>query len=333
MRLRRVLEVSALALVVAALGRGCLPQTTLPEPGAVNVTATASDGLINGFTTDDGWNIRFSRALVALGGAAVTGDQNTTYCRLYPDSRYTRILNLLVPGPQKLVLLYSLGHCDFGFRLQRPRIDDVAGKGVTSDDRVLMVLPGSDPWSKDSGTSLYLEGSAAKGSVTKTFKWSFRVRVRYDTCVIGDPDASVRGVSIAGGSNQTLDILVRPEALFAKDANVIADSTLGFQPFADADDHWGNGDGEVTLEELKNEPLEGVGLGGIGPDGGIGADGGIGGIGADSGAEVDLPDGGTISTFGDFVYALLVRNVPRFRDTGYCHSITSFSFGARGGFD
>jgi hypothetical protein len=309
---RVTLELVALSLLIGVVGPGCLPQTSLPEPGSLEVTATASNALVNGFTSDDGWTVLFSRALVALGRAGVSGDKATTYCQLYPDSHYTRILDMKRSEAQKVALVYSLGQCDFGFALDPPREDAVLGKGVTNADLLFMATPGSDHWTKSQSMSLYLTGTATKGSVTKTFEWQFREHFRYSSCQVGDPDASLKGVSISSGSSSSLDIAIHAEALFQNDTDPTK-AELRFQPFADADDAYGNADGDITLDELTAEPVKGVGTGGIGPDGGAEVH-----ISADAGAGV--------GRFGDYVYRILVPEVPRYRDTGHCVVDTGDSY-------
>ncbi len=301
MRARRALPRILVGLTVVALGRACLPQTTLPEPGELHVTTTASDALTNGFSTNDGWSVSFSRALATIGRASLEGDELTTYCGLYPDSRYNRIFDMKRAGAQKVALVYSLGHCDFSFALQRGSLNVVLGEGVTEADKIFMATPGSDAWAKNRGISLYLEGSATRESEMKTFRWSFRERVRYTSCKVGDADASVSGVSIASGSSSSLNIAVRGEAVFQNDVDD-TQAELRFQPFADADDSYGNADGEVTLDELHEEPLDGFGT--------IPADAGV--------------DAASVETFGDYVYKFLLPQVLRYRDTGRCDIDRSF---------
>ncbi len=61
-------------------------------------------------------------------------------------------------------------------------------------------------------------------------------------------------VYFAEESPRVLDILIRVEALFQDELDE-AHAELRFGAFALADDEYGNGDGEVTLAELRNVAL------------------------------------------------------------------------------
>ena len=91
---------------------GCLPGDTRPEPGHVFVTAAPSASSVNGFTTDDGWAIRFERLLVGLGNISLESEG----CNEYSGSGYDRLFDFTVPTvPKKLGEAYGLGACDIEF--------------------------------------------------------------------------------------------------------------------------------------------------------------------------------------------------------------------------
>jgi hypothetical protein len=291
---RRVLEVVTSALVLFALGRACLPQTTLPEPGNLSVTVTASDAFTNGFTTNDGWKITFQRALVGVGRASLDGDKVTTYCNLYPDSHYNRLLDMLRPGPQKLALIYSLGHCDFSFALQRVSANTVRGEGVSIEDQILMSTLASDPWVKNERVSCFVEGRAEKAGAQKHFAWPFRERIAYSGCGLSGTDGGTHGLTLNGGQSSSVDIRIHGEALFERKPGTTW--SLVFQPFADADDVSGDGNGEITLDELHGAPLDSSVV--VPEDGGV--------------------DAATITTLGDFVYKFTLPEMARFDEDGHC---------------
>lgn len=154
------------------------------------------------------------------------------------------------------------------------------------------------------GVAIDMAGTAVRGAVTKHFHLMFRPRVRYGSCKLAD-DAGP-GVDLASSAALTYDIRIEGEALLRDDVDA-ATASLRFDPFANADK---DGDGNVTLDELRLVPIEDVRDGGAFEAGTY---------------ELD-DDAGTfrpgrsipITTFGDYVYELLLPSLPRFRDTGHC---------------
>ncbi|HEX4478823.1 MAG TPA: hypothetical protein VH142_27260 [Polyangiaceae bacterium] len=309
------------ALGVGALATACLPGDTRPVPGSLDVSVVASAALAtraHSFVTTDGWTVSYSRFLIGIGNASFDGDS----CADYYDADYDRLLNLLVPDSQKLGLLYGLGQCDFGFRVSAPSATSVLGAGVTEADRALLGAPGTDAYSTNRGTDLYVSGTATNGAATKTFTWSFRQRVSYSQCVgpprlaVGKIDAlpadaaregdgglpGARGFDLKGHAALATELTVHGEALFLDRADPVR-GVLRFDPIAQADDGFGNHDGDVALAELGQEPLPA----------------------AETNANGDYTepgDGGiaTWKTLEDFVYLGLVPIVVRFEDGGTCET-------------
>lgn len=284
--------------MVLALGLGaaaCLPKDTRPEPGSLTVTVTSA--LPNEqavWTSSDGWVIAYQRLLVSARRASLDGDG----CNEYSDARYGRLYDAVRAGSNKLSQLYSLGHCDFGFRVENPRSDDLLGPGVTKDDQVFMRTPGSDDWSTNRGVSVHVEGTATKAAVTKHFVWTFRRGIQYDSCKLVASGATESGVTLAGGDDRRLDITIHGESLFMDDLDP-EKASLRFDVFALADDQYGNADGEITLDELALVPLGSAPVepGDAGPAN---------------------TDSGRWESLADYVYLGLVRRIARFRDSGQC---------------
>jgi hypothetical protein len=306
------------SLVVAgAIGvtsTACLPSDTRPTPGRLDVTATSDDALENGISpTVDGWTIVYERYLLGLGRVSLDGDG----CNNYTDEGgYSRILNVLRPGAQKVSIIYALGTCDFGFRVAHPSSRAALGKGVAEADKTFMRTPGTDAIVKGPrGLSAYVEGRAEKNDVVKHFAWAIRQDFDFASCRVDQDGTIEAGFVLHSGDAKTADITIRGEALF-QDNVADEEAKLRFEPFARADDEFGDGDGNVTLDELAKLPLGTFisELGGL--DAGLDASDGNTGWPAlvdDSGV-----DGGAWKSFGDFVYYGLVPRVARFRGTGMC---------------
>jgi hypothetical protein len=52
----------------------CLPADNRPVPASILVTAQPSEATKHGFVTDDGWEVKFDRVLLALGDVDLDDD-------------------------------------------------------------------------------------------------------------------------------------------------------------------------------------------------------------------------------------------------------------------
>jgi hypothetical protein len=290
---------SALALAGALLAASaCLPKDTRPPPSRVLFTATASSDTKAGALaqpTADGWDITFERVLVSLGRVSLDGDD----CSVYSDPRYGRVLSLIgAPDTQKISESYALGRCDFGFAIGNASSDSLLGVGATADDLAFLRTAGSDHYGGPSGISMFVSGRAHQGDRTLTFAWAFRGRARYRQCqtVLQEPQGG--SLSLKQDGDVSLDVTLHAEALFAESASD-RNAALRFEPIAQAD-ALGDGDGDVTLDELALVPLSELQMDTAYADGG--GDAGV----------------GVWTTLEDFIYLGAAPNVARFEETGKC---------------
>lgn len=317
---------------------GCLPTDTRPPPASVFVQASPNDALRNGFTTDDGWYIEFSRFLMSLGYSALLESGS---CTPYSDAHYSRILDLQQSAPQKVSLIYGLGQCGFSFGVVHPNADSIVGIGVTQQEAQMMQTAGSDRYTAPSGQltgiNTYVVGVATRGSERKTFAWSFRQDYAYQTC-LSLTDAGVsQGLNLRSNDSDLVDLLVRGETLFQTDVDATR-AKLHFEPMAEADTLLGNNDGDVTLDELGLVRIsEQVSPTGVVSDGGPNVllavlDAGDISTSLLPGDALDASvndyvaaDGGvtTVSTLEDFVYQILFSTSVHYQDTGRCASVVA----------
>ena len=293
-----VLGVAAGVVSTIATFQGCVPADTRPVPGALTVTVSPSQGILGGVTTVDGWNVSFERVLVAIGGVRL-GDS----CLTYTEPDYDRVLDVTTKGQQKLSITYAIGTCSFGFRVQPPSTDSLLGDGVAEDDKTLLRTPGADAYVARGGIAYSIAGHATRGDVTKHFQLIFRPRVRYRNCTLtadgGDP------VDLPSAASLVYDIRIEAEAVLRDDVDAAA--PLRFDPFAKADQ---NGDGQITLDELRALPIADVRDGGAFEAGTYDVD--------DDGGLVRQGKPIVIETFGDYVYEVLIPAIPRFQGGGTC---------------
>jgi hypothetical protein len=293
--LQKLTPLLALALLAAT---ACLPKDTRPPPSRVLFTASPSAATKAGAlssSTADGWDISFERVLVSLGRASLDG----TDCSVYSEARYGRVLNLLgAPDGQKISESYALGSCDFGFAIGNPASDFLLGVGATAEDLAFLRTAGSDHYGGPSGTSLFVSGIAQKGDSKLTFAWAFRGRARYRECQSTLNGTPVQGLSLAQDGDVTVDVTVHAEALFAESLSD-PDSALRFDAIASGD-ALGNGDGEVTLDELGKLPLSDLQMAAAYTEG-------------DAGVGV-----GVWTTLEDFIYLGAAPSIAHYQETGKC---------------
>lgn len=296
------------AVVGAAIAYACVPADNRPTPGALTVTVSPSPAIVSGVVTADGWNVTFDRVLIAIGRTSMS-DQ----CARYSDADYDRLLDVTHKADQKLSILHGIGQCDFRFRVQSPTTDALLGDGVSEDDKTRLRTPGGDPYIPLGGVGIDLAATATRNGTTKRFHLMFRPRVRYGNCKLV-PDAGP-AVDLASGVDEVFDIRIEAEAVLRDDVDA-ATASLRFEPFAAAD---ADGDGNVTLDELRKVPISHLRDGGAFEAGTYDFD-------EDAGVFVagqPIP----IETFGDYVYEVLLPTLPRFRDIGTC----TVGVGRRGG--
>jgi hypothetical protein len=286
---------AARLLVAIALGCGlnaCLPADTRPLPGTLVVNVTSDESLSPEgapVETEDGWSITFERFVLGIGNTGFNEDDDA--CNDYQGfgSQYGRLLDLRAQKSQRLSEMRFLGTCDFSFEIAQPRQIDVLGEGVAEADLLAMRYPVDDAFTKDRGVALHAVGSARKGDQLKRFDWAFRQGIIFQDCRVDGET----GIEMASEESKTLDIVVSGSVLFQR---ALADTALHFDAFAEADDVHGDGDGNVTLEEMAEVALE--------PEDGLGQGGSAG------------PE--EIHTLADLVYLGLVPQVARYGGDGTC---------------
>lgn len=275
-------ELLGLSAVAAVIFWGCLPGDIRPEPGRVYVTAEASSATTEGFSTDDGWTIRFDKLLVGLGNVDLEGDA----CNDYSSGGYDRLYNFTLPGAQKLGDVYGLAGCEIQFRLRSPSSDSILQNGVTAADRefmrfvnVLEPLPMDGPPPR---TAVYARGMATRNAEKKRFDWKFVARYTLTDCANVVDGKKNTFFQLKAGDDFRPVIQFHGEDLFRE--GIAADAARRFDLLAAADM---NADGDITLEELVSVPapvLEEM-------DGGV-ADAGS----ADGGAAIPLGWSGFMTT-------------------------------------
>ncbi|MFP2928873.1 hypothetical protein ACLESO_27475 [Pyxidicoccus sp. 3LG] len=265
-----LLGVSCLGLVACSDGTGTVTFTTYGED-FIEKEIPAS-------AFEDGWSVRFSKFLVKLGEVKVATKDETA-----AQQGQSKVFDVHKPGPVVVETFTELpaqdwDHVSYAIA---PFPEAVAGNADAQDVALM----------KTGGYSVYVEGVATKGSVTKSFDWGFTSDTLYEHCESEDLGA---GVTVPKDGEASVELTIHGDHLFFDDLQS-PDAKMRFDALAAADKLGIAGaDGVVTLEELAAVDLTEL------PQGQYGT-GGV----------------ANVRNLRDFVTAL-VRTVGHFRGEGEC---------------
>jgi hypothetical protein len=197
-----------------------------------------------------------------------------------------KVFDMTRVGEKEIVTITGLEAKNWdrvSYQLGPMTADAQLAAGVSEADRQLLLA---------AGAHLHVEGTATKGAVTKSFRWTFANATYFDECEGEIDGKKTLGVLVTNGGTDTVQLTIHGDHLFYDDLQA-ATAVPRFDAIAKAD---ANADGEITLDELTA-----IRLTTIDPN-----DGGYG-----TGAA------GNVNTLGDFVRALS-RTVGHYRGEGEC---------------
>lgn len=277
----------------------CLPAETRPEPGSVLMTAAPSAATRDGFETDDGWHVHFERVVTSLGNIFLLDDPDANgeiTCNPYSQPNYERLFDFAAMAEEEKVgVAYGRGTCSVMYAFRGPSQEALVGAGASAEDVERMSQLGYDDWSDYSPISLFVVGTAQRGTNIKRFEWTFRRQYMLDQCPSdSDADAYMTVDELADGNELDLTIEVNAEELFRTSNEDAASTQFGLYALLDRD-----GDDVVTFEELDGFPaVNGPWI-----------------------SQGDATGGGPgwPETVLDSLYAFLLPRVTRIRGGGACH--------------
>jgi hypothetical protein len=268
-------------LLVTALVSGC------GASGSVTFTAWGETYIEQRIPADspeeagfvDGWSLQYHRFLVTLAEVTLakkTGERG-------PTQGAPRVVDLVRPGPTALFSFDDApaekwNAVSYAVRPATP--DAVAAGDIAANDLEQMT---------SGGLSLFLEGTATKGAVSKHFAWAVALDTLYEDC--SNPDYG-EGVTVPTGGQEVVQLTVHGDHPWYDDLQS-PDAKLRFDAIAGAD---ANADGEVTLDELAQVNLTSLPL-----------------------SQYGTGSAPRVKTLKDFVLALL-RTVGHFRGEGSCRA-------------
>jgi hypothetical protein len=237
---------SALATVALLALTGCSDEAY----GSVSFTtwgeAYIEEGIgagAGGFV--DGWSVKYDKFLVNFHQIRVA----TAAGEVADASPESFFVDNVVAGRKKLVTFSDVTAKNWDRVSYQIKPASASAKLVagTQEDLDMMVA---------AGYSLYVQGTASKGEVVKTFAWGFTTGTQYDECHSEQNGKETAGIVVTDGAEDTSELTTRGDHFFYDRLQGSAGSNiqtaLRFDNVAAAD-----ADGDITLEELENQPIDG----------------------------------------------------------------------------
>jgi hypothetical protein len=198
----------------------------------------------------DDWALRYDKFLVNFHSITVADTNGHVGAR----SRDSYFVDNTRPGRKELVSFTAL-EARAWEQVSYEIKPALAGAVVVSGDEEDLKMM------TRAGYSIYVEGSATKGSTTKTFHWGFTTATAYRDCHHEEEGKDTLGVVVTNGSTDTSELTTHGDHFFYDRLQVSPDpaipTSLRFDEKAAADDTpHGDGDGEITLDELSKLPID-----------------------------------------------------------------------------
>lgn len=236
-----------LAASLAALVFAC-NEPSQPDYGDLEITTTAPT-IEQGFTTADGWTIKYDRFLVSLTSLEVAGATDLVLTASTTTTIFDQVQTSFPPdSPDRKVLLFSENRTarpweDVHFSIGPAVPDDVEAELSTT---VLGNVAQADVTAMETeGLSLLVSATATKGAEVKKLEWRFTTDTLYGNCSSTENGQVVPGVTVPVGGLGSANIVMRGDVLFADDLTNPASAHFDAIAAADAD-----ANGVVTLDEL-----------------------------------------------------------------------------------
>jgi hypothetical protein len=256
-----VSRVAPLFLVPILAGCGGDPTADAGQ-GTARFTTWGEDYIEQGIPADpagtsgfvDGWTLRYDAFLVSFSTITVAASDGTVGAVLAGS----RVVDATRPGRKELATFEGLEARAWdrvSYRIEPARADatlvaaDAAGLGA-------MV---------DGGYSVLVSGTARKGdgpgAVTRRFRWGFTTATEYVDCHADQGGRDTPGIVVTRGATDVSELTTHGDHFFYDRLQASPDpavrTSLRWDAIAAADDPpTGDGDGEVTLEELARVPLD-----------------------------------------------------------------------------
>ncbi len=237
----------------------------------------------------DGWSLKYDKFLVNFHQVVVADSAGNVAATMSKP----RFVDNVVAGRKMLIEFDGL---------EAKNWDKVSYqiKPAVSDEDVVSGDPTDLARMVQNGWSIYVEGAATKSAsagqtTTKTFHWGFKVATQFSDCHYEEDGKDTLGVVVTTGTTDISELTTHGDHLFYDRLQASPDpaiqTALRFDQKAAADEApYGDGDGEITLQEMCTEPID---------------------------VFTYDPSGLNAPTIGDFVIALS-RTIGHYRGEGEC---------------
>lgn len=193
----------------------------------------------SGFT--DGWSVKYGKFLVVFSNIKVADASGKVVAQLDKP----RFVDNVKPGVKDLVTFDDLdakAYTQVSYEIKTAVADAVVVGGADPADLAMMVT---------NGYSVYVEGTATKGAVSKTFKWGFKTQTAYNDCHAAEENGvSTIGVVVTNNKPDESQLTTHGDHLFydsLQSGDNAKKTLLRFEEKAAAD---ADNDGTVTIKEL-----------------------------------------------------------------------------------
>lgn len=222
-------------------GKGTATFTTWGEEYIEEEIPADPDG---GFI--DGWTLHYTKFLVNFSGISVADAAGNVAAS--SDESY--FVDNTVAGRKELIAFEDLdakAYEKVSYQIKPAAADAVVVAGDKADLAMMV----------DEGYSIYVEGEATKGDVTKTFRWGFDTATQYTDCHVEEEGKDTLGIVVTNGSTDTSELTTHGDHFFYDRLQASPDpaiqTSLRFDEKAAAD---ADEDGEVTMAELLETPID-----------------------------------------------------------------------------
>lgn len=226
---------------------GCSSATTDAGKGAVAFNTWGEEYIEQELPASeiaDGWSVKFTKFMVNFQTVTVADDSGVAKATLAKPKLYDMHKN---GGPATMVTFADLpaqSYSKVSFEIAPVTAASELAPSATQADKDAM-LAGK--------LSIYVEGAATKGAVTKTFKWGFSTATQYADCRGEKAGKEVSGVIVTNGGTDDPQITIHGDHFFYDDLQS-PDAKVRFNALALADDK-GDKNGEITLDEMSKIEL------------------------------------------------------------------------------
>lgn len=237
---------------LAALSLLLLSACSAEEYGSATFTtwgeAYIEEGIPAGDGFVDGWSLKYDKFLVNFHQIQVA----TSSGEVAATSPESYFVDNVVPGRKRLVTFEDVTAKAWDSVSYQIKPAVASAKIIAGDSADLEMMV-------ELGYSLYIQGSASKDAVTKTFALGFTTGTQYDACHSEQSGKDTAGIVVTDGSEDTSELTTHGDHFFYDrlqgSAGSNIETSLRFDNVATADDA-GDADGDITLEELANQPID-----------------------------------------------------------------------------